>query len=161
MRVASTIRLDGTGDGLAAKLVWSPLSNLLLYGKTSLVYDALKAGVVVSLGTDWSRSGSRNLLDELKIADITLRDPRLLGVDRDLIPSLRITDKSGDAPETAEIALGRLLVQMVTTNPATTIRWSNEVGSIESGRLDGYHKTEACKCARTARFALSQLDRRD
>ena len=45
MRVASTIRLDGTGDGLGAKLVWSPLSNLLLYGKTSLVYHALKAGL--------------------------------------------------------------------------------------------------------------------
>ena len=135
MRVAPTIRLDGTGDGLGAKLVWSPLSNLLLYGQTSLVYHALKAGVVVSLGTDWSPSGSRNLLDELKIADITLRDPRLLGADRDLIPSLRITGKLGDARETAEIALDRLLVQMVTTNPATTIRWSNEVGSIESGKF--------------------------
>jgi hypothetical protein len=31
--------------------------------------------VLVSLGTDWSPSGSRNLLDELKVADIALRDP--------------------------------------------------------------------------------------
>ena len=26
---------DGVGDGRGAKLVWSPLSNLLLYGKTT------------------------------------------------------------------------------------------------------------------------------
>src|SRR6266704_3249882 len=84
-RCAPSIRFDGTGDGLGAKLVWSPLSSLLLYGQTALVYQALRAGVVVSLGTDWSPSGSRNLLDELKIADIALRDGRLLGADRDLV----------------------------------------------------------------------------
>ena len=32
MRAARTNRSDGSGDGLGAKLVWSPLSNLLLYG---------------------------------------------------------------------------------------------------------------------------------
>src|SRR5215204_3016055 len=74
MRNAPSIRLDGTGDGLGAKLVWSPLSNLLLYGQTALVYPALSSGLVVSLGTDWSPSGSSNLLDELKIADIVLRN---------------------------------------------------------------------------------------
>lgn len=135
MRSAPSIRLDHTGDGLGAKLVWSPLSNLLLYGKTTLVCHALNAGVVVSLGTDWSPSGSRNLLDELKIADITLRDPRLLGADRDLIPNLSITGKRGDALETAEVALDKLLVEMVTTNSAKTLRWTDEVGSIEAGKF--------------------------
>jgi 5-methylthioadenosine/S-adenosylhomocysteine deaminase len=135
MRAAPSIRLDGTGDGLGAKLVWSPLSNLLLYGQTALVYHALKAGVVISLGTDWSPSGSRNLLDELKVADITLRDPRLLGVDRDLIPSLSITGKGADARETAEIALDKLLVEMVTSNPAKTLHWTDEVGSIEPDKF--------------------------
>jgi 5-methylthioadenosine/S-adenosylhomocysteine deaminase len=135
MRAAPSIRFDGTSDGLGAKLVWSPLSNLLLYGQTALVYQALKAGVVVSLGTDWSPSGSRSLLDELKIADITLRDPRLLGADRDLIPSLSITGKAGSAREEAEIALDKLLVEMVTVNPAKTLRWTHEVGSIEPGKF--------------------------
>ena len=134
MRAAPSIRLDGTGDGRGAKLVWSPLSNLLLYGQTALVYHALQAGVVVSLGTDWSPSGSRNLLDELKIADIALRDPRLLGGDRDLVPSLSLTGKTEEAREDAEIALDRLLVEMVTTNPAKTLRWTQEVGSIEPGK---------------------------
>ncbi len=135
MRAAPTIRSDGTGDGLGAKLVWSPLSNLLLYGQTALVYHALKSGVVVSLGTDWSPSGSRNLLDELKIADITLRDYRLLGGDRDLLPSLSVTGKDDDGVRAAEIALDKLLVEMVTTNPARTLRWSQKVGSIEPGKF--------------------------
>jgi cytosine/adenosine deaminase-related metal-dependent hydrolase len=135
MRSAPNIRTRGPGDGLGAKLVWSPLSNLLLYGQTALVYHALNAGIVVSLGTDWSPSGSRNLLDELKIADITLRDSRLLGNDRDLIPSLSITGKSDEGVRTAEILLDKLLVEMVTVNPAKTVRWSNEVGSIEVGRF--------------------------
>jgi hypothetical protein len=135
MRSAPNVRTRGTGDGLGAKLVWSPLSNLLLYGQTELVYHALNAGIVVSLGTDWSPSGSRNLLDELKIADITLRDSRLLGSDRDLIPSLSITGKSDDGVRAAEILLDKLLVEMVTVNPAKTVRWSNEVGSIEVGKF--------------------------
>ena len=135
MRAAPSIRSDGSGDGLGAKLIWSPLSNLLLYGQTALVYHALQAGVVVSLGTDWSPSGSRNLLDELKIADIALRDPRLLGVYRDLILSLSITGKTSEGRDDAEIAVDKLLVQMVTTNPAKTVRWNQEVGSIEPGKF--------------------------
>jgi cytosine/adenosine deaminase-related metal-dependent hydrolase len=135
MRAAPSIRFDHTSDGLGAKLVWSPLSNLLLYGQTALVYQALKEGVTISLGTDWSPSGSRNLLDELKIADIALRDFRLLGVDRDLVPSLSITGKAGDARREAEIALDQVLVEMVTSNPAKTLRWSQNVGSIETGKF--------------------------
>ena len=69
MRAAPTIRTDGVGDGRGAKLVWSPLSNLLLYGETTDVYDAIAEEVLVSLGTDWTPSGSRTLLQELKIAD--------------------------------------------------------------------------------------------
>jgi len=135
MRAAPNIRLVGPGDGLGAKLVWSPLSNLLLYGQTALVYHALQAGVLVSLGTDWSPSGSRNLLDELKIADITLRDERLLGNDRDLIPSLSIHGKPAEEVGAAERALDELLVRMVTTNPSKTLHWMDEVGSIERGKI--------------------------
>lgn len=125
----------GLGDGLGAKLVWSPLSNLLLYGQTALVYHALEQGVVVSLGTDWGPSGSRNLLDELKIADITLRDPKLLGSNRNRIPEFSIEGKSRDNILKAEAALDRMLVEMVTTNPAKAIRWSDKVGSVEPGKM--------------------------
>ena len=54
MAHAPAARASGAGDGRGAKLVWSPLSNLLLYGQTAAVYDALAAGALVSLGTDWT-----------------------------------------------------------------------------------------------------------
>jgi len=134
MRAAPPARLDGTGDGLGAKLVWSPLSNLLLYGRTTSVYEALAAGVLVSLGTDWAPSGSRNLLGELKVADIALRDPSLLGSRRGLVPELALDGRHGRAAAEAERALDRLLVDMVTRNPARTVRWDDEVGSVEAGK---------------------------
>jgi cytosine/adenosine deaminase-related metal-dependent hydrolase len=124
MRAARSPRADGTGDGLGAKLVWSPLSNLLLYGRTTNVYRALAAGVTVSLGTDWSPSGSGNLLEELKIADIALHDRSLLGAARRLVPWLR-----------SERALDRELVAMVTRNPALTLRWTRYVGSVTAGKI--------------------------
>jgi 5-methylthioadenosine/S-adenosylhomocysteine deaminase len=124
MRRARSPRDDRRGDGLGAKLVWSPLSNLLLYGRTATVYEALAEDLTVSLGTDWSPSGSGNLLEELKIADITLRDPALLGGSRSLVPALR-----------SEKALDRALVAMVTRNPARTLRWTGRVGSIAAGKV--------------------------
>jgi 5-methylthioadenosine/S-adenosylhomocysteine deaminase len=105
-----------------AKLVWSPTSNLLVCGRTTNVYDALAAGVTVALGTDWTPSGSPTLLDELKVADIALRDPRVLGRARGEVPTL-----AGD------VAIDRLLVDMVTRNAAAALRWP-EVGSIEPGK---------------------------
>jgi 5-methylthioadenosine/S-adenosylhomocysteine deaminase len=118
-----------------AKLVWSPLSNLLLYGRTANVYDALAAGVLVSLGTDWSPSGSKNLLSELKVADIALRDPRILGQSRDALAAYATTGRTGEERNDAERALDELLVSMVTRNPARTLRWDGEVGSIEAGKV--------------------------
>lgn len=49
-------------------LVWSPKTNLVLYGETADVLGALDAGVTVALGPDWTISGSDNLLEELKVA---------------------------------------------------------------------------------------------
>lgn len=49
-------------------LVWSPKSNLVMYGETADVVGALGAGVTVALAPDWSISGSDNLLEELKVA---------------------------------------------------------------------------------------------
>jgi 5-methylthioadenosine/S-adenosylhomocysteine deaminase len=51
-----------------AKVVWSPFSNMLLYGRT-LDLDALrKSGVTFGIGCDWAPTGSKNLLQELKVA---------------------------------------------------------------------------------------------
>lgn len=118
MAQAPAARTDGSGDGRGAKLVWSPLSNLLLYGKTAAIHDALGAGVVVSLGTDWTPSGSPNLLTELKVADRVLRHAP-------------VPHESG----AAQASLDRLLVEMVTINPAVALRWDDQVGSLEPGKV--------------------------
>jgi hypothetical protein len=49
-------------------LVWSPRSNLELYGKTANIEAALDAGVEIALAPDWAITGSSNMLDELKVA---------------------------------------------------------------------------------------------
>jgi 5-methylthioadenosine/S-adenosylhomocysteine deaminase len=135
MRAAPTIRSDGVGDGRGAKLVWSPLSNLLLYGKTANVYEALAEGVLTSLGTDWTPSGSRTLLQELKIADVALRDERVLAGSRELVPAFAPAGKDGLERQLAEAALDRALADMVTRNPALTLRWYDRLGSVEAGKI--------------------------
>lgn len=51
-----------------AKLIWSPMSNMKLYGGTANVKAAKEAGVVVGLSPDWTPSGCFNLLEELGYA---------------------------------------------------------------------------------------------
>lgn len=53
-------------DGTA--LIWSPRSNVTLYGDTAQVTVAARMGVEIALGTDWSATGSMNLLRELRCA---------------------------------------------------------------------------------------------
>jgi cytosine/adenosine deaminase-related metal-dependent hydrolase len=50
------------------RLVWSPQSNLRLYGETTLAGEAIAAGMPVALGADWLPSGSTSLLGEMKVA---------------------------------------------------------------------------------------------
>ena len=54
---------------LDVTLVWSPRSNLALYGATVDVPNALQAGARVAIGTDWSYSGSYNLFEEFRCAE--------------------------------------------------------------------------------------------
>jgi 5-methylthioadenosine/S-adenosylhomocysteine deaminase len=51
-----------------AKLVWSPQSNLRLYGRTTQAAAAMQLGIPIGLGADWQPSGSQSLLAELKVA---------------------------------------------------------------------------------------------
>ncbi len=52
-----------------ASIVWSPRSNVALYGDTAVVTAATRFGVTVALGTDWMPTGSMNMLRELRCAD--------------------------------------------------------------------------------------------
>lgn len=61
----------GAAEALAkrgASVVWSPRSNLDLYGTTAPVALLSSLGVRVALGTDWLASGSMNLQRELSCA---------------------------------------------------------------------------------------------
>lgn len=92
-----------------ASMVWSPLSNLLLYGGTADVAAARAAGVRVGIGSDWAPSGSKNLLGELKVAGIYAQNAGLPLADRDL-------------------------VAMATRDAAAILRWDRALGSIEAGK---------------------------
>lgn len=52
-----------------SSLIWSPRSNLSLYGVTANLITARESGVNITIGTDWSASGSMNMLRELRCAD--------------------------------------------------------------------------------------------
>jgi len=58
---------DMARDG--TRLIWSPRSNISLYGHTALVTAFDRLGGVVALGTDWTYSGSVNEVRELACAD--------------------------------------------------------------------------------------------
>lgn len=89
--------------------VWSPLSNLLLYGETTKIKDAKEAGVRIGLGSDWSPSGSKNLLGELKVA--------------------RLVSAAGGG-----FLSDRDLVQMATSGAAAILKWEAVVGSLTAGK---------------------------
>ena len=92
-----------------AGLVWSPVSNLLLYGDTTDVVTADNAGVTISLAPDWGPSGSKNNLHELKVADMWNRES--------------LDGHFSDYE----------LVEMVTSNAAEIANWQNFVGKISVG----------------------------
>ncbi len=91
------------------KMVWSPLSNLLLYGGTADIRRARDEGVQIALGSDWSPSGSKNLLGELKVAQLVSNEQGGLFTDREI-------------------------VAMATINPARILKWDDALGSIEPGK---------------------------
>jgi 5-methylthioadenosine/S-adenosylhomocysteine deaminase len=92
-----------------AGMVWSPLSNLLLYGATADVAEARAAGVLTALGPDWSPSGSKNLLGELKVARL-------------------VSGLGGDGLSDFE------LLSLATRNAAKILRWDKQLGTLESGK---------------------------
>lgn len=51
-----------------AALIWSPRSNIALYGHTAQAPMFDRAGALIALGTDWTASGSMNILRELRCA---------------------------------------------------------------------------------------------
>ena len=93
----------------AAGVVWSPTSNLLLYGQTSKIAEAKARNVPIALGADWGPSGCKNLLGELKVARAV-------------------------SQHVGELFTNVELVNMVTGTPAKLVGWDRYVGSIGQGQ---------------------------
>jgi cytosine/adenosine deaminase-related metal-dependent hydrolase len=91
-------------------LVWSPRSNIELYGDTADVAAAKAAGVVIALAPDWSITGSDGTLGELTWASLWSEAHGRLFSDRDL-------------------------VRMATVNAAELAGESGKLGSLEPGHL--------------------------
>ena len=89
-------------------LVWSPRSNLALYGETVDIAGVLEHGVRVALSTDWSPSGSFNMREEFKCAR-------------------RVAEEAG-------VALSaEALWRMATGNGAYALGLEDRFGAIEPG----------------------------
>lgn len=54
--------------GADAKIVWSPSSNVVLYGGTANIAKILELGITTGISPDWTPSGEDNMLDELRFA---------------------------------------------------------------------------------------------
>ena len=76
-------------------VAWSPFSNLWLYHKTTDVVTAAGAGLRIALGSDWSPSGTKHVLAELKVADLLNNDFRPAFTDAQLCQM--VTANPGDA----------------------------------------------------------------
>jgi cytosine/adenosine deaminase-related metal-dependent hydrolase len=90
-------------------VVWSPFSNLWLYGATTDIAAARARGLRLCLGSDWAPSGTKSLLGELKVADLYNR-ASLEGLFSDLD-----------------------LCRMVTCNPADALGWEGRLGRLRPG----------------------------
>lgn len=96
---------DGTG------IIWSPRSNIRLYGDTARVTAADALGVEIALGTDWIATGSMNMLRELACAG-----------------AWNATYLDGHFSSEA-------LWQMATKNAATLTATSSKIGTLAAGRV--------------------------
>jgi 5-methylthioadenosine/S-adenosylhomocysteine deaminase len=91
-------------------IVWSPFSNMLLYGETVDIGELAESNVSFSIGSDWAPTGSKNLLQELKVA------------------------RFENARQGNRLSL-RDLVDAVTTGPARILGWERHVGVIRRSAL--------------------------
>jgi hypothetical protein len=73
------------------------------------VKDAREAGLRIGLGSDWSPTGSKNVLGELKVAKV-------------------VSDAEGGLFQDRE------LIAMVTREAARILRWDKALGTIEPGK---------------------------
>jgi 5-methylthioadenosine/S-adenosylhomocysteine deaminase len=108
LRAGNFKQMASAGVGL----IWSPRSNVELYGQTTDVAAAKAAGVILAVAPDWSPSGSTGMLAELAYIDRWQRDTKNP-------PKFSFTSRE--------------LVEMVTINPARLVHLDDRIGKLASG----------------------------
>jgi 5-methylthioadenosine/S-adenosylhomocysteine deaminase len=124
------------------KLIWSPHSNVSLYGQTADIPTALAANVTVALAPDWSMGGSQNLLDEMRFAD------------------------AWDNAHWSDRLTAQDLVTMSTSHAATALALDTQLGKLAPGYLadiavfdgDTAHPYDAIVAARPDHVKLVMID---
>lgn len=97
-------------------LVWSPRSNVFLYGggtdftKTTDIPAALGLGINVAVAPDWSIGGSINMLDEMRFADQV------------------------DNAAFGNILDAKMIWEMATVNAAAALGVTQYIGTLEVGK---------------------------
>ncbi|CAF2125780.1 unnamed protein product [Rotaria magnacalcarata] len=91
--------------------IWSPHSNLALYGDTANLEAALESRVVTAIAPDWSPTGSDGLLSELNYATTWNG-----GLEYSLFDD-------------------HLLLDMATINPAKLVHLEKRLGALKEGYL--------------------------
>ena len=104
-------------------LVWSPRSNIELYGDTADVAAAKAAGVTIALAPDWSITGSDGTLAELTYASLWNQTHGHLFSDRDLVQmaTVNAAQLSGNADHLGSLAPGHIAdLLVIAPDPATS-----------------------------------------
>ena len=129
-------RAENTNNEKPGAVVWSPFSNLWLYGsdQTTDVPAALKHGITVCLGTDWGPSGTKNLLGELKAAQLCAQQLNWNLTEFDLVKM--VTSSPGDMLERCwGKKVGRLtsqaLADVIVVSRTSDDPWVNLVNAHE------------------------------
>jgi hypothetical protein len=94
-----------------SKIIWSPRSNISLYGDTTPLTEYRYAGITIALGTDWLPSGSMNMLRELACAD------------------------SFNTKYFAGTFSDQDLFEMATINAAAAAGFDSQIGSLVAGKV--------------------------
>ena len=92
-----------------ASLVWSPRSNIALYGETADIAAAKRQRIRIAIAPDWAITGSSNLLEELRYA------------------------KQWNERHLGSLLTHKDLVDMVTRIPADIAGLGDKLGSIKLG----------------------------
>lgn len=91
------------------RMVWSPSSNMALYGETNKIDLVWQRGIPFALAPDWTPSGAANVLQELRFA-------------------AKYSDENLNGLWTAKD-----LVEMVTSKAAQVLGFESQLGSLKVG----------------------------